>query len=382
MKQILMGRDPLGSHPTFQHGGNPWAVLEDEKEMDRFLDFSADLNPFGPPPGLRKFLQSSWDRIGWYPEPTYRTFRETVAEKEGLDPAHILPGNGTADLIHLISRLVARSQAVVVVPTFTEYERAVQADGGKVIPWVLKEEEGFDPLPLMKQQPPFKASSSRKMDLLFLCHPNNPTGSLWPREELLKWIEWCERLGITVVVDEAYIDLVEEPSRHSLIGWVKRFHRLIVLRSLTKVFHVPGLRIGYLAASPEMVGRLQAIQPPWVMNALAAEIGSRLVQDRDFLSSSREKLAGERSLLEKALRGVKGVRVFPSEANFFLCRVLDPAWSNQSLAKRLCEEGIGVRVCNDFTGLPQGRFIRVAVRRFKENIRLLKALQRVLEHAG
>lgn len=359
---------------TFQHGGNPWAVLEDEKELDHFLDFSADLNPFGPPPGLRKLLQSSWDRIGWYPEPTYRTFRETVAQKEGLDPAHILPGNGTADLIHLISRLVARAQAAVVVPTFTEYERAVQADGGKVIPWVLKEEEGFDPLPLMKR----KASSSRKPDLLFLCHPNNPTGSLWPREELLKWIESYERAGITVVVDEAYIDLVEEPSRYSLIGWVKRFHRLIVLRSLTKVFHVPGLRIGYLAASPEMVGRLQAIQPPWVMNALAAEIGSRLVQDRDFLSSSREKLERERSLLRKGLQEVKGIRVFPSEANFFLCRVLDPAWSNRSLGERLCEQGIGVRVCNDFTGLPQGRFIRVAVRRFKENIRLLAAFKELL----
>jgi len=359
------------------HGGNLWSLLEERSfQKGEILDFSSDLNPLGPPPILDALLQEASGRIRWYPEPTYRQFREAAARAYGIDPSCLLPGNGTAGLIHLISRWKAGATAAVVVPTFTEYERAVIADGGRVIPWVLREEEQFSPASLND------FGILTEAQILFLCNPNNPTGTLWPEGQILQCLQFCEEREILVVVDEAYLDFVEEGLSASMIPWIHRFKNLLVLRSLTKSFAIPGLRVGFLAGPPERMGPLSEIQPPWEMNSLAAFVGSRLAREREYLIGSRERMGQFRQSLWKELRLLPGLRPFPSAANFFLCRITDSRWSNERLAKELRDRGILVRNCDDFTGLERGRFIRVAVRLPEENQQLIRALREVLADAG
>lgn len=362
---------------TSSHGGNPWALMEENAfSLDEILDMSADLNPLGPPPDLGDLLEEGVKQVGWYPDPTYREFRQAVAQVEGVDPSRILVGNGTTDLIHLISRWQARADAAVVVPTFTEYERAVAADGGSVVPWPLCFEERFSP-PTWNGALPFES-----VRLLFLCNPNNPTGTLWPEDQLHALAEICDQVGTFLVVDEATMDLVEDPLRYSAVPWVGDFRRLLVLRSMTKSFAVPGLRIGYLAASTEIVGELSRLQPPWAMNAVAGCIGRRLIRKQQYLKASRSALKEFREDLWNRLVQVSSIRTYPSAANFFLCRIEDPAWSNRPLAEKLRERGILVRTCDDFTGLSGGRFFRVAVRGLKENVRLVSALKEIFSGAG
>ncbi len=363
------------------HGGNPWALLESPSaDPSAVLDFSADLNPMGPPPALEPLLQEAISRAAWYPEPTYREFREAVARAEGVEPGCILPGNGTADLIHLLSRWRARRAAMVMTPTFTEYERAAAGDGSRVVPWQALEEDGF------VHRLPDRLGPEMDGGLIFVCNPNNPTGVLWPRERLLELVDRAGQAGAIAVVDEAYMDFVEEGCRYSLAPTVARGRRLVVLRSLTKIFCVPGLRAGYLVGPAELVARLREIQPPWAMNAVAAFVGAGLLKQEEGRCSSQEKsrlslfqqVSAWRSSLQEGLRALPGIRPHPSAANFLLCRVLR---SNRWLADRLAEQGILIRVCDNFTGLAPGRFIRLAVRPPAESRRLLEAL-REIEHAG
>ena len=356
------------------HGGNLWAALEKSSfSRSQILDFSADLNPLGPPPGLENLLRDSWADASVYPEPAYRALRQALARLEGIDPACILPGNGAADLIHLITRWKKGRRAMVCVPTFTEYERAVLADGGEVSPWVFRAQEQFFP------DPPPEPDGS---DLLFLCNPNNPTGRLWPRARLLESLERWDQQGGTVVVDEAYLDFVEEDLRCSAVRWLDRFPRLIVLRSMTKLFAVPGLRLGYLAASPGWVAALGRIQPPWPVNGPAVSAGIWLSEQREYREESRRAIQPARRQLAAELAKLPGLRLFPSEANFFLCCLTSPVWTGPRLAAVLAERGILIRVCDDFTGLEPGRFFRIAVRRPEENQRLIAALREVFGHAG
>lgn len=357
---------------SYRHGGNIWPLLEKGISPAEILDFSVDLNPLGPPPGWEAVLREGLQEAALYPDPAYRDLRQAIAATEGISPDRILPGNGTAELIHLITRRIKPARAAVAVPTFTEYERAVRADGGEVVPVLLREEEGFLPGP----------APESSAQLLFLCNPNNPTGRIWPRERLLEWLEACHRQGITAVVDEAYLDFVEEKFRASAVQWLDRFPRLIVLRSMTKSFAVPGLRLGYLAASEKIVSELAGIQPPWPVNGPAALAGRWLAGQTGYLEQSRRRLRLFRKSLQEQLQGLPALRCLPSESNFILCRLADPSWGAQQLAAVLADWGILIRSCDDFTGLEKDRFIRIAVRRPEQNERLLRGLKEVFSHAG
>ena len=356
-----------------RHGGNLWALPGRAADAHvEVLDFSADLNPLGPPPGIEPVLREAFGEIGVYPEPTYRALREVLARTEGVHPDQILPGNGTAELIHLVTRGRRAARAAVVVPTFTEYERAILADGGEVVPVHLREEEDFDPRALVDRQP-FPTAP-----LVFLCNPNNPTGRLWPEGRLREQLERLHRVGADVVVDEAYMDFVRDGERYSAVGWIREFPRLMVLRSLTKSFTVPGLRIGYLVAAAQRVEALAQLQPPWPVNGPAALVGRWLAAQRGFVDQCRRELAALRERMGSQLQGLPGVRLFPTDCNFFLCRLSGNGRMAADLAAALAERGIGIRVCDDFTGLEGGCFFRVAVRTQGQNDRLLVALQEAL----
>lgn len=353
------------------HGGNRWE-LADALGIgpEAVVDFSADLNPAGPPPGWEQVAARWLPHLAWYPDPAYRTLREGLSRLYGLDPACLLPGNGSAELMDLVSRQLGCRTAGVVVPTFTEYERALGREEVRVLPWRLQEAERFSP---RYPDPTFSLSA---VEAIFLCHPNNPTGRLWPRALLLELAGACEAAGVTLVVDEATLDLVEDPPAHTMLPEVNRFRHLMVLRSLTKAFALPGLRLGCLAASPKTVDSIAGTQPPWSVNGLAASLGPYLSDQADYLDRSRAQVRVLRVCLEQALRSrVPDLALLPSAANFLLCRIQREDRSSSALAQALRRQGILIRCCDDFTGLTPGRYIRLAVRPQAEQDRLVTALE-------
>lgn len=351
------------------HGGNPWAVLQPPAELPRqVLDFSANLNPLGPPPGWEGVWWEAAERVRWYPEPTYRALREAAADRFGLEPERVVPGSGAAELIHAVSRTCPGEPAAVADPTFCEYERAVRAGGGGVISWPYG--------PPRNSSEPWGGPEGfpEGAGTIYLCHPNNPTGHLWPRERLWTLARRCDRVGVRLVVDESYLDLTAAPAAHTVVPWLARFRGLVVIRSLTKCFSVPGLRVGFALASPETAERIRGRQAAWPVGGPAEFVGRWLLSRDDFLDSSRRLIGDWREAFAAGLRETGLLEPQRSAANFLLCRVAEGRCA-RALAERLKGRGILLRLCEGFRGLDPERFLRIAVRRPDENGRLLRALR-------
>ena len=361
------------------HGGNPWAAARAQGRGAReLLDFSVDLNPCGYPPSVRRLILEHLDDIQRYPDPSATAMREAIAASHGIAAAEILVGNGSAELIALLPRLFPAARAVVASPTFSEYAWAVEQAGGFVEHLCATETSAFH----FEWTESFWRRRLAAADAVFLCNPNNPTGALVPREQVWQLAGWCRDAGARLIVDEAFLDFVAQPASYSVAADIRRFDNLIVLRSFTKSFAIPGLRLGYLAASEPLVDILRAAQPPWPLNAFALAVGPALLQEHEHLEGSRREIAGLRRQLSEALGRLAGCYPYPSTTNFFLCRLAHPAPSSSELTDRLAGRGILIRNGDSFHGLEPGRFIRVAVRSQEDNARLVSALEEIVRHAG
>ncbi|QTF91582.1 threonine-phosphate decarboxylase CobD [Halomonas sp. BM-2019] len=368
-----------------RHGGQPGPLLT------RFglapdtplLDASANLNPLGPPAWLAGWLAQRLQRrplaLAGYPDPEYREAREAIAAEEGVAPEQVLLTNGGAEAIFLAAALQARerpgSLAAIVQPTFAEYARACAAHGLPIRSLSLAP-------PAFDLDVEAIAAGLGEARLLFLCRPNNPTGTLVPRADMERLLMLTAARGITLVVDEAFIDFVggeTEDGDEALTPLLARFDHLVLLRSLTKRYTLPGLRLGYLLADAETVHRAAACQPAWSVNGLAAALVAPLLADGDFARRSRTWLALERPRLAAGLEAL-GLVVVPSRANFFLVRHPAGQEATRRLLPALLRRGVLVRHTESFAGL-DGGWLRLALRDAADNDRLLAALAGALTEA-
>ncbi|WP_339164828.1 threonine-phosphate decarboxylase CobD [Siminovitchia sp. FSL W7-1587] len=347
------------------HGSNPKYLYEslDVLKPGHVLDFSVNLNPFGPPPAIKEHWGSWLDHIVDYPDPKGERLVELIAAKERLSNDAVLLGNGGAELFTLLGQLLAKQKIIIVQPTFTEYEKICRANGCIVSFFQLSEESGWtlDTDLLLEQ--------IKEADALFLCHPNNPTGTTYPQSVLLEILAACQEHDCFFIVDEAFEDFLEE--RHTLAFCVKEYSRLIVVRSLTKMYAIAGLRLGFLLASPEVVARLRSFQPYWAVNSLALLAGECCLQEEGYARKTRRWVAKERLRIHEALRSM-GYILSASQVNFYLLK--DPLLADQlPLVTFLLAKGIVPRHTMNYPGL-DGRWLRFGVRQAKENDVLLEAL--------
>jgi threonine-phosphate decarboxylase len=350
------------------HGGNVHKAARERRiSVEQIVDFSANINPLGfPTVGLRA-IRSALKQIVHYPDPDCWQLRQVLAQQCSVDPDMILVGNGSTELIHLLPRALAIEAALVIGPTFEEYARALKDAGSRVQYVHAKREERFRP-PLQEVLRKLSVKRSR-FDAVFLCNPNNPTGQVMNRSALYELAEVVERLQGWLIVDEAFIDYCQEQSAVSML---KEHPRMVVLRSLTKFYAMPGLRIGYMLAASKIVDRLKDRQPPWSVNSLVQDVSRVVLHDYAYAIQSRAFMENERSRFVRGLRSLSGIRVYPSAANFVLIEL--PGWTSASVVTDgLASEGLLVRDCSPLPGLTM-QMIRVAIRTAEENRRLIAAL--------
>lgn len=349
------------------HGGRPEQLLPrlGLAAHSEVIDFSANLNPLGAPEWLPQQLFESLSELEAYPDPDYSAARRAIAQHEGLPPAQVRLTNGGAEAIFLAAALLAERGArcvTVVQPTFCEYARACSHYGISVRDLALAG-DGF------YLDEARALAAMRDSDALFLCRPNNPTGTLVERELIERMLAEGQRHGSVLVVDEAFVDFVTPDER--LTPLLARYDNLLLLRSMTKLYTIPGLRLGYLLGAEAVVARIAALQLPWSVNALAAALVEPLLADMDYHARTLAWLDTERPWLEHELRSL-GLRVVPSRANFLLLQD-SGARPMSALLEHLARSGILARHTHNFTGL-DGAWLRIAVRTRHDNEQLVKAV--------
>lgn len=344
------------------HGGNVvWAASVAGCSPDRLLDFSASINPLGPPQSAIAAITTHLNRITLYPDPRYSELRKHLGRFHQLPPEVIWPGNGAAELLTWIARQLRECQSVyVLTPAFRDYARALQAFGVPIQPYAL------DLLDLSKLASPLPLSPNPGSGLL-LNNPHNPTGKLWRRDEILPILDRFE----FVVIDEAFMDFLDPSEDQSLIPLIQDYPHLVIVRSLTKFYSLPGLRLGYAIADPALIEQWQHWRDPWPVNILAEVAGIAAIQDDDFQRQTWDWLPPTRHHLLEGLRSLSGFDPYPGAANFLLVKTQQSVTELQEWL--LKEYQILIRDCVSFPELGD-RYFRVAVRSQAENQRLLDAL--------
>jgi threonine-phosphate decarboxylase len=335
-------------------------------EAGEILDFSASINPLGPPVSARKVFVKSYGEISRYPDPYGAKLKEALAERHGMNPAEVLIGNGSTQLIYLLCVALRPRTALIVGPAFSEYANALALGGADIRQLTLTADDGFQ-FSLQR----FMAAWSKDRDIVFLATPNSVTGRLIPKTE----IEKIARVALTrkhfVVIDEAFVDFGEKESVKTLVHQNPYF---IVLRSLTKYYALPGLRLGYLFGEARRVAQLAAYQEPWSVNAPASSVALACLKDATYTVKTERWLKKEGEFLSDHLTAIEGLHPFASRANFLLVKIDRDGIDALQLRSFLSRRKILIRSCDSFAGLGADYF-RVAVKRRKDNLRLLAALR-------
>ncbi|MUG94976.1 threonine-phosphate decarboxylase [Scytonema sp. UIC 10036] len=366
-----------------KHGGNlAWAAALADCPPEAILDFSASISPLGPPKSALAAIVSQLDNLRHYPDPNYCELRLALSHFHQLSPEWILPGNGSAELLSLAGRELAQLAATVLIaPAFGDYYRALAAYDAKVLEFPVSltatEEQESPPLNSMASISPLSEildKGQRTNDLgLLLNNPHNPTGKLFSRSAILPYLETFA----LVVVDEAFMDFLPPDREQSLIDMVQDYPNLVILRSLTKFYSLPGLRLGYAIAHPDRLQRWQLWRDPWPVNTLAAAAAVAALQDKAFQAETWAWLTPTRNQLFLGLASLPELRPLDGAANFLLVESQQSVLQLQQ--KLLKEHRILIRDCLSFPELGD-RYFRVAVLSSSDNQCLLKALSLVISH--
>lgn len=345
------------------HGGGVLKLLQQTGiQREELLDFSASINPLGLPESVKKALIESLSLLTDYPEIDASSLRQALAKHHQLPVEMVLPANGSTSLIYLLPRVFQPKRALLVAPCFSEYRPALLQQDCVVDELVLsaREEFSFNSQTLLDRMHP-------QTDLVWLANPGNPSGRGIEPQQL---VQLAKALAPTLlVVDEAFVDFCPQLS---LIAELRGISNLLLLRSMTKFYAIPGLRVGYLLAAPEHIDRLAAVSEPWQLSTPAICAACACLADESYQRNSLAQIPQLRDDFVVALQNL-GLQVFPSVANYLLLRLPEDGPSADQFAKRLLTRQVLVRSCSNFSGLDQS-FVRLAVRSATENAHLLTLL--------
>lgn len=357
----------------YVHGGDIYTYGD-------VLDFSSNINPFGAPRCAIDAAKNAAEEIEHYPDNQCRELAAALGKQLGAEPANIAFGNGAADLIFGLAFAERPRKALLVAPSFAEYAQALGTAGCEIVYYQLDADNHFD---LDKG---YIEALEEDVDITFLCTPNNPTGRAIDKSLLVRAVERCGELGIRLVLDECFCDFLVDHGDRTMLGYAEdgAHPQLVVLRAFTKMYGMPGLRLGYMLCSDyDLLERMQRTRQPWSVSNVAQAAGLAALSSEDPSESddgigwserTRRYVLEERTWLEQQL-GRLGIEYLPADANFILLR------SDIDLFEKMLDRGILIRDCSNYIGLDKG-YYRIAVKTREQNQRLVEALEDVLEEAG
>ncbi len=329
------------------HGGDIYGY-------NNIIDFSSNINPLGVSERVKRAVREGISHIDKYPDTECTLLREKIAEKEGVSPCNIVCGNGAVEIIFNITLAVKPKRVLLIAPSFAEYERAVDSVGAEKIFYTLGEDFRVKEDIL---------SLSDNIDMCFICSPNNPTGLSVKEDILNKTIKKAEENNFILVLDSCFLDFRENNPNF-------KSNRLFTIKSLTKMYAIPGLRLGYGIGDSKLIEKIYNIRYPWSVSALAQRAGIEALSDIELPEKTRDCILRERDYLFNGLDRLN-IKYIKSEVNFILF------YSVKGLKEALIKKGILIRDCSNYRGLSPGWY-RIAVKSREENKRLLKALTEVL----
>jgi threonine-phosphate decarboxylase len=357
------------------HGGDVWQVSDELGiPASDLLDFSANINPRGLPPKAREQLArdaSDARSLSFYPDPSARRLREALSKRLAIDPNAIVVGPGAESLLAPILRCLHPRRALVPIPAFSEYLHACEQLQIEFAPFPLQRTESFrTPVERLCQH-----IQSESPDLVLLNNPHNPSGAMLDPHEVQRVLEAAASSSATLLLDEAFIDYVPHAS---LVREAVTHRGLIVLRSLTKFYGCPALRVGYTVAHPDTIRAIRSLLPTWSVTQLAMDALAEAFSDREYAEASLTENATERKRLTHSLSSL-GFVVFPSAANYLFLELREDMPAASELRSRLlANHRLLIRNCDSYEGLAPGRYVRVAIRNHEENRRLIQALAQEL----
>ncbi|NOS77351.1 MAG: threonine-phosphate decarboxylase [Nitrospira sp.] len=360
------------------HGGDVYAASRELScPLSTLIDFSASINPLGPSPKVWRAITEAHHLLPHYPDPASWDLRQALAARWHCVPEQVLVGNGSMELIYAFPQALKIHHLVLVQPTFSEYAASMARAGGRVTSVCADRDEQYalpiDRLFRLLERPP---KGARTIDAILLCNPNSPTGQACGADDVMRLARAAQRRGVWLIVDETFADYCPE---RSILPLASAFSRVVVLRSLTKFYGLPGLRVGYAVAAPTVVQLLRRELPPWSVNAMGQVAALAALHDTAHAKKSLQFVLKERARMAKELAGLPGCALFPAHANFLFME-LPHGWHGGKLTEQLRREGLLIRDCSSVPGANR-RSIRIAVRSRENNDRLLKSLSRVLSES-
>ncbi len=341
---------------------------------ESIVGFGANVNPLGISPQMRQKLLDQIDVITSYPDPEYTKLREHIAEYAGCRSDQVLVGNGCTELISLFIQVLRPTEALIVSPTYSEYEREVHLAGGRVRYYALQEKDGFrlDP-------DAFCAALKDDTGLCVICNPNNPTSTATEPDDMRRILACCRERNIFVMIDETYAEFAPDECSVSCTGLLSEYDNFVILRGVSKFFAAPGLRLGYaMTGASELYARVKERQNPWTLNSLADAAGALMFTDTDYIERTRLLISSERERIYRELLTWQSVKVYKPYANFILVRIRKEGVTSYDVFLHSIRRGLMLRDCSSFPGLEDQTFFRFCFLMPDKNTELLQCLKELL----
>ena len=349
----------------YTHGGDIYTT-------EYRLDFSANICPFGANEAVCQAAIRGMEMVTAYPDSQCRRLRQKLAETLKIPVEWIIAGNGAADVLFSLVLAEKPGKGMILAPAFQEYEQALRSVDSEVIVWKRNPKQAFrlDEEFLVRLEKELKTG----LDMVFFCTPDNPSGVVISKDILLQSLELCEKYYARMVVDESFWEFAFDREEETMLPYIGQFQSLFLLRSFTKMYGIPGLRLGYgLCSDTDLLERMEEVRQPWSVSIPAQEAGIAALDEMDWCRQVRSYVTEQRMWLAGELESM-GCKVYPSSANYLLF------YLDQELMESLKRKGILIRDCSNYQGLTKG-YYRIAVKTEEENRQLIDAIRDVLDKA-
>lgn len=340
-------------------------------KKEEIISFSANVNPLGVSPLLRTTLAEKIDAITSYPDREYASLRKCIAAYCGTDTENVIVGNGSTELISLFIQIEHPKKAMVIGPTYSEYEREIALGGGTTLYYPLKEKDNF-----ALDVEDFASHLNESIDLLVICNPNNPTSSCITRTQMRQILDACKEHDIYVMVDETYVEFADNMDEISAVPLTNYYNNIVILRGTSKFFAAPGLRLGYaITGNRDLIKAINTRKNPWTINSLAVIAGETMFMDQDYINATKTLISSERKRIYDVLSANPDFKVYEPSGNFILVKILRDDLTSQELFDRAIREKMMIRDCSTFPFL-DNKYIRFCIMNPEDNDRLLECLTR------